>query len=457
MSLELPHPPDSSLRPDKPSTLTFAQKTSHSDGSDADFTLAGDEFECSEAKNRYRLMSEIARGGMGIIIRAYDRLLQRDVAIKLLLKKYRDKPHSQERFLTEALLTSRLQHPCIVPIYDRGETSDQRPFFAMKLISGTSLSSVLRKTSDSDEQQDRSRLLKIFEQVCQTIAYAHSFGILHLDLKPSNIMVGEFGEVHVMDWGLARRYCSEPKDLTRHVTEQSEDAAAIHPVSLGGTPAYMSPEQACGNSVCPKTDVFGLGGLLCEILTGRPPYHGTDSRRVHKRAMMGEIDDAVRGLESCEGEAGLVEIAKQCLAPEMERRPASAQAVARAIGNYLESALEQAESDVARFFELTLDLFCIATLDGFFNRVNSNFPRVLGYSEQQLISQPFLDFVHPDDISDTQNVMANLLEGKPVVQFCNRYRHADGHYVTLEWTAQSIPNENSIFAVARDVSHRILD
>ena len=123
------------------------------------------------------------------------------------------------------------------------------------------------------------------------------------------------------------------------------------------------------------------------------------------------------------------------------------------IGNYLEFALERAESDLYRFFDLTLDLLCIATLDGYFKRVNQNFPKVLGYSEHQLVSEPFINFVHADDVQFTENVVAGLLEGKPVVRFCNRFRHAYGHYLLLEWTAQSIPSEGSIFAIARDLTY----
>jgi PAS domain S-box-containing protein len=102
-----------------------------------------------------------------------------------------------------------------------------------------------------------------------------------------------------------------------------------------------------------------------------------------------------------------------------------------------------------------LDLFCIATLEGYFSRINVNFPKVLGYSKEKLISQPFLDFVHPDDVGDTVEVMQDLLKGMPVVRFCNRYRHAEGHYITLEWTAQAIPSEGNIFAVARDITNRV--
>lgn len=407
---------------------------------------------CQIANGRYRVRSEIARGGMGVVLHAHDTRLHRDVAIKVLLEKYAADERYQGYFTAEALMTSRLQHPCIVPIYDRGHCEDGRPFFAMKLVTGQTLESILSDASEG--RLERSRLLNIFEQVCQTIAYVHSCGVLHLDLKPQNIMVGQFGEVHVMDWGLAREMTA-PVDVRLRPLRDKEMTGNPDAGNSGrvfGTPAYMSPEQAGGFSVDRRADVFGLGGILCEILTGRPPYRGSDERRVFLHAAHGEVGEAMRGLDGCGREGALVELAKSCLSPKARDRPEDAQAVANRIAHYLGSALEQAESDLCRFFELSLDLMCLATLDGYFARVNANFTRVLGYPEEQLVSQPFIDFVHPDDVQETLQVMRDLLVGKLVVRFRNRYRHAEGHYVLLEWTARPIPEEGTIFAIARDVS-----
>jgi serine/threonine-protein kinase len=127
-------------------------------------------------------------------------------------------------------------------------------------------------------------------------------------------------------------------------------------------------------------------------------------------------------------------------------------AVASELTLFLESRLQRAENDLERFFDLSLDLFCIAGMDGFFRRVNSNFPRVLGFSEKHLLTRPFLEFVHPDDRDPTISVMSQLKIGQPVVQFRNRYMAVDGSYRCFEWTAKSIPEEGTIFAVARDVT-----
>jgi eukaryotic-like serine/threonine-protein kinase len=405
---------------------------------------------------RYHIQREIARGGMGIILHAYDELLCRDVAIKLLLARYAENSILFQRFVNEALVTCRLQHPCIVPIYEHGHAEDERPYFAMKLVTGQSLGKILG--SPPSNQTDRSRLFKIFEHVCRAIAYAHSQGVLHLDLKPANIMVGEFGEVYVMDWGLSR--VLERSDgmgsetNAENLIAEPLNAYSVPSYGIRGTPAYMAPEQARGLALCPQSDVFGLGAMLCEILTGRPPYRNRDPRRTYADATRAKLDDAHRGLDACASDDRLIQLAKRCLAPNPKDRPNNASFIANEISSYLESALEQSETDLCRFFDLSLDLFCIATIDGYFRRVNCNFPRVLGYSVEQLVSQPFLDFVHPNDKNPTMHVMADLLAGKPVVHFCNRYRHSAGHYITLEWTAKSIVEENTIFAVARDITKR---
>src|SRR5262249_44322736 len=209
-----------------------------------------------------------------------------------------------------------------------------------------------------------------------------------------------------------------------------------------GTPAYMSPEQARGDidKLDERTDVFGLGGILCTILTGQPPYAGTDGREVYRKARRCDLADAFARLAGCGAEAELVALCKRCLSAP-EERPRDAGQLARELTDYLESDLRRAARDLIRFFELSLDLFGIAGLDGYFRRVNSNFRRVLGYTTDELVSRPFAEFIHPDDRERTQAEMVKLSQGLPCVRFRNRYRDVRGDYRWFEWMAKSVPEE----------------
>ncbi len=421
---------------------------------------------------RFRLEKELARGGMGIIFQARDVELDREVAVKFLLKKHQNKLHLHRQFTNEASITGRLQHPGIVPIYETGVSTEGRPFFAMKLVKGKSLAELLAARISVSE--DLPRLLNVFQSVCQTLSYVHACGVIHLDIKPTNIMVGAFGEVHLMDWGLAlttndfgrsAEHAVEAElKLTHKHTEMPSSASPgisascpsidvpVNPV--WGTPAYMSPEQARGFHASISSDLFGLGGILCEILTGHPPYCGVNFWDVCFKATKADLHETYSTLIDSGADGVLVRLAMKCLSPEPGSRPANAGVVASELTIYLESLLQRAESDLERFFELSLDLFCIAGLDGYFRRVNSNFQRVLGHSEQSLLSRPFMEFVHPDDRDQTISVMSQLQAGRPVVEFQNRYSASDGSWRMFEWTAKSIPLDNIIFAVARDVTNR---
>src|SRR6185369_9468572 len=150
----------------------------------------------------YLIAGEIAHGGMGTILKARDVDLGRDVALKVLHAEHKDKPDVLRRFIEEAQIASQLQHPGVVAVHGMGLLPDGLPYFAMKLVKGRTLAAVLEERRDPRE--DRQRLLGAFEQVCQAVAYAHARQVVHRDLKPSNIMIGAFGEVLVMDWGLAK-------------------------------------------------------------------------------------------------------------------------------------------------------------------------------------------------------------------------------------------------------------
>ena len=420
---------------------------------------------------RYLVGGEIGRGGVGAVHEAWDHQLQREVAIKVLLYEHRGKAEVVRRFMEEARITSRLQHPGIVPIHEIGFSPDEQPFFVMRLVRGRTLKQMLGVRSRVTEELPG--FLNILLHVCQTIAYAHRNGVIHRDLKPANIMVGAFGVVKVMDWGLAK-VLGEPE--LADVMTAARDAAKLmlrcqhwQPTTIDsdlsgtrlgtvfGTPAYLPPEQARGeiDRIDKRSDVFGLGAILCEIVTGHPPYTGSNAIEIYKKATAADTTASIDRLNSCAAPLDLISLAKWCLSSDPTDRPEDAKEVLEVIEAHMNSDQRRAEQDLIRFFELSLDLFCIASTEGFFLRVNQNFSRVLGFSAEELTARPFLDFVHPEDRDRTEAVCSSLAAGGTCIQFLNRYRHADGHYLWFEWNAQVVVGERAIYAVARDVTERI--
>ena len=310
-------------------------------------------------------------------------------------------------------------------------------------------------------------LLANFLQICQAIASAHGAGVIHRDLKPSNVMVGQFGVVTVMDWGMAEVLGSpsdeeilSSRDELPHPSAGSVGETEIHRTVAGtvcGTPAYLAPEQARGDTaqIDRRSDVFGLGSILCEMLTGSPPFFAANSEASWAKAATGNVADAFARLDACNGPLPVVSLAKRCLAVDPAARPDDAAAVVVLLTDYLESGQRRAEQQLVRFFDISLDLFCIAGLNGFLRHINDNFPRLLGYTIDELKSRQFMDFVHPDDREKTATEISRLARGETTIQFMNRYRHADGTYIWLEWNARSEPEEAAIYAVARAVTDRV--
>jgi serine/threonine protein kinase len=293
----------------------------------------------------YDIRDRLGLGGMGAVFRAREAKLGRYVAIKVLLRRHRGRPDLERRFEEEARLTSRLRHPGIPPVHDVGTLPDGRPFFAMKLVKGQALDDLLKERPDA--RHDLPRFLAYFQQVCQTMAYAHGKGVIHRDLKPGNVMAGNFGEVHVMDWGLARVLsCRAPDPADVAAVAAGAKPAEWLPAGSTvdqcggknplGTPQYMPPEQARGGSshADERADVFGLGAILCEILTGRPPFVGDHELEVVQKAAAEELADAFSCLDGCGADTELIALCKACLAPRAVDRPCDGRAVAERVAAY---------------------------------------------------------------------------------------------------------------------------
>jgi serine/threonine protein kinase/Flp pilus assembly protein TadD len=313
------------------------------------------------AASGYQVICELDHGGMGTVYRARDISLNRDVAIKVLRDQFVANDHAKRRFVQEAQITGQLQHPAIPPIHEIGSLSDGRPFLVMKLIKGRTLASHL---DTAPSFQDRIQLLPVFEQVCLAVGYAHSRGVVHRDLKPANVMVGAFGEVQVMDWGLAKVLStSESVDFSSGTVCNPSDIHCETVVSIScnegtetqsgsvlGTPAFMPPEQAGGkiDGIDARTDVFGLGAILCVIISGEPPYTGKDLHEIQLKALLGRIGDAIERLENSGAESELVTLCKKCLNIDSALRPTDAGEVANVIASFraeAEQRARQAELD----------------------------------------------------------------------------------------------------------------
>jgi serine/threonine protein kinase len=216
---------------------------------------------------KYELQSRIARGGMGTVYRALDRELDHQVALKVLSEPYSD-PAAPERLRREAQILARLEHPGIVPVHDVGTLPDGRVFYVMKLVRGDRLDQHVTPTTTVTE------LLRIFGRICEAAAFAHAHGVIHRDLKPENIMVGPFGEVLVMDWGVAKLSSgAEPAGSQPSAPSSGPQVSGTSDGAVIGTPGYMAPEQARGevDRVDERSDIYALGAILQFLLAGRSP------------------------------------------------------------------------------------------------------------------------------------------------------------------------------------------
>jgi hypothetical protein len=333
------------------------QAESHANGATASPAASSAEPEVPERAGRYLVEGEIARGGMGIVLRAHDPDLKRPLAVKVLQACYRGDPGLTHRFVEEAQITGQLQHPGVPPVHEVGLLPDGRPFMALKLIDGAALDVLLARRPSL--RHDPAHWLAVFGSVCQAVAYAHSRGVIHRDLKPGNIMVGAFGEVQVMDWGLAKvlsggRQALGPGAAPPDVPPGADAPGSPHatePGAVVGTPGYTAPEQARGEPADERADVFGLGAILCVVLTGRPPFLGEDRLGVLLQAAAGDLTEAFARIQASGADAALTQLARACLAPDKEERPRDAGVVAQAWADYqagVQERLRRAELERAQ-------------------------------------------------------------------------------------------------------------
>ena len=302
---------------------------------------------------RFEVIGEIGRGGMGRVLQARDPELRRTVAVKVIIQPEDLSDGRLARFVAEAQITSQLEHPHIVPVHEMGRTETWQAFFVMKKVEGRSLRAVLDALRGHDPgtkaEWTRHRLLTAFVQICHAVGYAHDRGVVHRDLKPDNIMLGAFGEVLVMDWGVARLIGDEeepqavrPDSVDRVELEKTDDGSAI------GTPGFMAPEQAWGHIglLDGRSDVWSLGAILYELLTMRPAYIGPTAIAVILAAAGGLPQDPRERAPDQRIPKEIVQICLRALAPAQDDRYATAADLAVAVEAFLAGSRRQEEAAV---------------------------------------------------------------------------------------------------------------
>ena len=292
---------------------------------------------------RFRVLGKHAEGGLGKVLRAVDCDFQREVAVKEIKERFADNKGSRDRFLFEAMVTGRLEHPGICPVYALGHYPDGRPYYAMRFIGGDSLAKRIKQLhasqGDSFDRQLR-HLLNQFVSVCNTIEYAHSRRIVHRDLKPDNIMLGEYGETLVVDWGLAKSLDS-PAAEPAEVGSPGDGDSGVDKTRAGevvGTPQFMPPEQAAGDveSIAPASDIYSLGATLFQLVTGATPIQhkkGSSVDLLLEKVRSGDLRAAADARPGTP--RALAAICAKAMQRQMEERYASARELGQDIENYL--------------------------------------------------------------------------------------------------------------------------
>ncbi len=411
-------------------------------------------------------------GGIGQVWIAEDQILQREIALKELKPTQAQSVRNRERFFREAQLTAQLEHPGVVPVYEYSANADEsRCYYTMRFVKGQTLTEVIQETHDRRKSTTRAgiseliKLLNTFVSICQTIAYAHSRDIIHRDLKGDNVIVGDFGEVIVLDWGLAKRLdettmetvadsilgetliVSEDENQTAEGTLQGEKL---------GTPAYMAPEQALGriDQINKRTDIYGLSAILYQILTGEPPFSGTSIVDVLNQVIHEPPTPPSESFSDIPHE--LEKICLQGLSKNRDDRQRSASQLAGQIQGWIADRAERKRTDQERerFFNLSLDLLAILDAQGTLRQTNPAWEHLLGWKSADLQNATVWDVLHPDDHASLTKNLERILAGERLTAVEHRCRCRDGSYLWVLWNASLIAGEGAVYLVGRDITER---
>ncbi len=425
--------------------------------------------QAAEGRDRYVLTGLHATGGIGRVWLARDVRLGRDVALKELLPEQAGDAGARGRFLKEAQVTGQLEHPGIVPVYELGHgPGGGPPFYTMRFVRGHTLSEAARafhhhRLAGREEPLELLALLNAFVVVCNTVAYAHSRGVIHRDLKGQNVVLGDFGEVILLDWGLAK-LVGRPEAEAEAAPVVLDGTGADHTVqgTALGTPAYMAPEQAAGrlDRIDRHTDVYGLGAILYEVLTGQPPFTGGDTqavlrqvrdeRPVPPRQRWPEVPPA---LES---------VCLRALAKDPAARHAAAADLAHAVQGWqegerrkAEEALRASERHFRELFEHSPDAVFVEAADGTILEANAAACRLHGCGPAELVGKNVRDLVPPERQATAMATFARLARGELGQAEGYSWTH-DGRAVPVEIRAGRIERGGrpAVLIHIRDVTER---
>ena len=315
-------------------------------------------------KDKYRFRKSIGVGGMKTVLQVYDNDTMRDVALAMMPDADQRSHREVLAFIREARLTASLEHPNIIPVYDIGMDSASSPYFTMKLLRGETLASILKKLDAGDpEYQEKytfPQLLRLWMRICNGTAFAHSKGVLHLDLKPENIQIGDFSEVQILDWGIARPIEKQEEQPQRKKEKKGNR------ITLGvgmeeemkGTPGYMAPEQVApssGNPLCVETDIYALGALLYTIVTYKSPAEGSSLKKILQDTVKGNITPPSLRAPERNVPSGIEAVIRKAMALSPEERYHSVSELSREVLAFLDGFATEAEK--ASYFRKALLFF----------------------------------------------------------------------------------------------------
>jgi serine/threonine-protein kinase len=425
---------------------------------------------------RYSLTRLHATGGIGRVWLARDSELGRDVALKELRPERAENPALSARFLREACITGQLEHPGIVPVYELAhhpETS--QPFYTMRFVKGRTLTEAARtyhrkRTEGQADSLDFLALLNSFVAVCHTVAYAHARGVIHRDLKGQNVVLGDFGEVVVLDWGLAKLLDHpQAEDYAPPVVLACDASAGLELTLQGhalGTPAYMAPEQAIGRPdlIDRRTDVYGLGAMLYEILTGQPPFAGADTLEVLRKVR--EHEPAPPHSLWSEVPPALAAACLRALAKKTADRYSSASELAEEVQRWQEAQRRQAEEALRTerdFTSAILDtvaaLVVVLDREGRIVRFNPTCERITRYTFEEVKGRCFWElFLIPEEVAPVKAVFEELRAGQFPNQFENFWLTKDQNRRLIAWSNTALLGSDGsvkyVIATGIDITER---